>query len=633
MTWFKKTILPACCFLLLTSAVAQQNDTIFSTADSNQVYFFYEHHLDSSLNYNAVWLDTAYHNVQRYDPLLKEESFFQTTGNIGLANQSISFSPALKTGFDPGIHSFAGYSLNNEKIRFYSSMKPFTELRYVSGSKKEQFFQVIHSHTIKQQLTIAANFKIINSPGRRSFRQKSDDINTYFTAYYTTRNKRYAAYTYYYYNRLRNMENGGLLVDSLYEQFRQGRNITQFEYGLKEASNTFIENAWFLKQLINLDFRKKDSISGDNKGFSFGHFTLSTSYHKQRYNYTDEGITAGYYPFSYNSDSLTVNDSVFYKKLENQLTWTNNEFSGSGKPAVFRFYASVRHAYIEVFEQPANTYISQLTPNAGFSLRFFDRLLLSASAEYVLGDANNGDLKGLAALSFLLAKEKNAGIISIEGAFAQTELPWTAKHFYSAYYRWDNNFSKQKTISAALSYQRPRLKASLQWVNMKDFLYWDTYARPFQYNDPAVQVFSLFLKKDFVFGKFSIDNKAILQSCSNENILHLPLFTATQSYFVTFNMFHKALGVQTGIDLWYNTPYFADAWNPATRQFHLQYEKKTGNYLYADVFLNLKIKRAFIFLKLDHANSGLLGYNYYSTPHYPFADRSFKFGITWLFHD
>lgn len=635
MSNYLKIIIISLLLCLSLNSWAQQNDSIPPTRlDSIQVYYYHLQHLDSSLVREHRWLDTSYQAIQRYDPLLRQDRFFQTTGNIGLAHQSISFSPNTTTGFDAGIHSFDEYKIGDEDIRYYASMLPFTQLRYSTGSKKEQLFSVTHSHNIKRQVVIAAHFNIINAFGRRSFRQKSDDINTYFTASYTTRNQRYAAFAHYYYNRLKCMENGGILVDSLYEQFREGRNITQFAYGLTNALNTYKENAWFLKQVLNLDFRKKDSVSGEMKGVSLGHFTLSTSYKNPKYIYTDEGNSADYYPFFFGTnDSSTITDSIYYKRIENQLTWTNNHLTKNNQPPVFRFFASARHAYIEIHEEPNNTYISQLTPSAGFNLNLFQRLLLSASAEYVLGDVNGGDMKGQAGLSLILSEEKKPSVLNLEASFTKTELPWIAKHTYTSYYRWDNSFGKQQTISAALSFLYPRLKTSVQWVNMKDFLYWDQTGRPNQYSSGTINVFSLFVKKEFVFGKFAIDNKAILQYSTNENIIHLPLFTATQSYFFTFQMFKKALGVQTGIDLWYNTPYYADSWNPSTRQFTLQYDKKTGNYIYIDVFVNLKIKRAFLFLKLDHANAGLMGYNYYSTPHYPFADRAFKFGVSWLFHD
>jgi hypothetical protein len=90
---------------------------------------------------------------------------------------------------------------------------------------------------------------------------------------------------------------------------------------------------------------------------------------------------------------------------------------------------------------------------------------------------------------------------------------------------------------------------------------------------------------------------------------------------------------QLALDLFYNTPYYGDAWMPATQQFYLQNNTKTGNYLYADVALNFKIKRARLFLKLSHFDNGLMGYDYFTVPHYPMQNRAFKFGVSWLFFD
>ncbi|MCK4638509.1 MAG: hypothetical protein KAT33_03750, partial [Bacteroidales bacterium] len=61
--------------------------------------------------------------------------------------------------------------------------------------------------------------------------------------------------------------------------------------------------------------------------------------------------------------------------------------------------------------------------------------------------------------------------------------------------------------------------------------------------------------------------------------------------------------------------------------------KKIGNYFYADVFLNFKIKRVLFFVKYQHFNAGFSGYNYYTVPHYPMQDAAFKFGISWKFYD
>jgi hypothetical protein len=72
---------------------------------------------------------------------------------------------------------------------------------------------------------------------------------------------------------------------------------------------------------------------------------------------------------------------------------------------------------------------------------------------------------------------------------------------------------------------------------------------------------------------------------------------------------------------------------PATRMFYLQDEKKIGNYIYMDIFINLMVKRFRIFVKYQHLNA-LWGENrYYMVPHYPMQGGIIKYGLSWSFYD
>ena len=87
------------------------------------------------------------------------------------------------------------------------------------------------------------------------------------------------------------------------------------------------------------------------------------------------------------------------------------------------------------------------------------------------------------------------------------------------------------------------------------------------------------------------------------------------------------------MDIFYCTNYYADAYMPALRSFHLQGEKQIGNYPFVDLFFMVRIKRAKLLLKYQNL-SGLFGnYTYYTVPHYPMNDPSFKFGVSWKFFD
>jgi hypothetical protein len=104
----------------------------------------------------------------------------------------------------------------------------------------------------------------------------------------------------------------------------------------------------------------------------------------------------------------------------------------------------------------------------------------------------------------------------------------------------------------------------------------------------------------------------------------------TSIYYRNY-VFKKALLLDIGLDVFYNTAYKAPNYMPATGQFYIQQTTSVGNYPYIDLFIDAQIKKARIFLKIEHVNSGLFGQTYLQYPNHPMNDRAFKLGINWRF--
>jgi hypothetical protein len=115
-------------------------------------------------------------------------------------------------------------------------------------------------------------------------------------------------------------------------------------------------------------------------------------------------------------------------------------------------------------------------------------------------------------------------------------------------------------------------------------------------------------------------------------VLPLPEFTAYSSNFYE-NVLFQVLKFQIGFDLRYHTKYYAPTYMPATGQFHTQNIRKIGNYPFFDAFVNFHLKRARIFVKGDHVNAGLMGYDYFYSVGYPANPISVKFGVSWNFYN
>jgi hypothetical protein len=95
------------------------------------------------------------------------------------------------------------------------------------------------------------------------------------------------------------------------------------------------------------------------------------------------------------------------------------------------------------------------------------------------------------------------------------------------------------------------------------------------------------------------------------------------------------LTIKAGLDVWYNTPYYAQGYNPATMMFYNQREATVCDYPYANVFLVAKWKTMRIFVQYQHASENLFE-NFkasYSLPYYPYNRALLKYGFSWYFDD
>jgi hypothetical protein len=82
-----------------------------------------------------------------------------------------------------------------------------------------------------------------------------------------------------------------------------------------------------------------------------------------------------------------------------------------------------------------------------------------------------------------------------------------------------------------------------------------------------------------------------------------------------------------GAELFYNSAYFGNSYNPSARAFYLQDDTKIGNYPMLDVFFTGQIMTATIYLKMEHVNMDWQNTGYYYTPHYALPVRAFRLGL------
>ena len=205
-------------------------------------------------------------------------------------------------------------------------------------------------------------------------------------------------------------------------------------------------------------------------------------------------------------------------------------------------------------------------------------------------------------------------------------------------YNWDNSniFKNINTKQIAVSLQSNKLaNITLDYTNIDNYTYFtknsDNQVKPFQHQT-TINYLRVKANKEFSYGKFALDNTIMYQQVINgEHVLNVPQIISRNTLYFSDHLFKNAMFLQTGITLNYFTEYNMNSYDPLLAEFYTQNEIKIGAFPRLDFFINAKIRQTRIYLKAEHFNSSLTGYNYYSAPNYPYRDFTVRFGIVWNF--
>lgn len=608
-------------------------DSIKQHRDSTAVSFFY-HDFEKLGTLNLHPNDTTITGFQSYDPLFKHDQFYATQGNIGSTYRYLIPSPFTRqSGFDYGIHTFDQYLFQNDSVKYYKVSKTFTEVAYFQGPKREQNFQAVFSRNLYRSLNIGFNFRVRSAPGAYT-RQKTNHINFVVTAQFISKNRRYGVIGNFLVNRLKNYENGGVKYDSLFEQNLEPNRLL-IPVNLQTAQNRIRETGAYMKHYFNLSRHPRnenDSAYFSKERIELGRLTYSFEYNQQIQNYIDYQPDSGFYPPPILDTTFTA-DSITLRRITNQIIWSNPSFNPDKKLRLLQLEAGFKQQYIELAYDSIKRYFVQFIPHAEINFTPIPSLRLQARGDYVLGDYNEADMSLRVKLTTILGKPgRNGGIITITANYAMQQPGWFYEHYLGNNFRWDTTWQKQGLIAGGFSYRFKTLETGFNLSRITNYVYLNTEGEPEQLRDEFGHMY-IYLNGDLPIGKFNFRTRLAYQSIQGTTVLHLPAFMGSLAIYFTQPLFKGAATFQPGLNFYYNTAYYADNYMPATRSFYLQENKEIGNYIYMDVFINLKIQRARLFAAYTHFNAGLMGRTYYSIPSYPMQDGAFRFGVSWRFHD
>ena len=610
----------------LSRSMETQNDSISKekTPPINK-YLIFDQKGDSTVVDTSLTLKKYYKfNYLRKDNLekLKFSNFGQSYNSLtyGYEKSSLPFS-----SFSSKQHAY----LKSSEVKYYKVPTPLTELLFKSVMKQGQFTDVLFSTNTSENFNFSIAFKGMRSLG--NYQNILSGLKKFrFTSNYNSINEKYKFKTHYVSQNFENRENGGLTNSSV-DNFESEDNLfserSKLSVKFEDAISHFLSKRFFLDHQFRVLKSKK------NNSLFIGHiFEYETTYNAFEQNNPT--------PF-YGSSTTPINDKTQIKTMSNKFyTYLSSKYIGDIKVS----YLNYNYNYLTNALSSSELGFNENENSISFELEntIFNHELRGKLEKNLFGD-RLGDL-----INIVLVSQNKSFNYSL-GFNTLNKHPGLYFELFESNYseiRWANKLNSVKINNINLEFNsRTFGSLNFDFTKIDNFTYFDLKDKSTLNDDQdlklipkvnqhtnSINYLKLKWQKEFKFGKFGLDNTFIFQNVDqDQNILNLPNYIFRNTIYFSDHVFKRAMFLQTGLTFKYFSKYYANEYNPLISSFHVQNDKKIGNFPMIDVFVNARIKRTRLFLKAEHINSTITGNNFYSTPSYPYRDFIIRFGLIWNF--
>ena len=583
-----------------------------------------------TLQQDSTFVDTSLtiQSEYKYNFLRKDNFGLLSFSNEGQTYNTLDFGLRKKSSMPQFGYAAKHFNyLEVNDINYYSVPTPLTDLYFKTVMEQGQTLDAFLTVNTKPNLNFSIAYKGLRSLGKY-VNYLSSSGNFRVTTSYFTKDKRYHLNAHFTGQDLSNQENGGITDLS---QFESGDPNYKERDGLdvyfKDATSLLKGNRFFIDHSYKLSKSNPNSLvfthqfNQEYKFFEFTQPTVSARFGaafsnristKTRYNHLYNKLGVAYKTKSYGDLSFFIEDnnynyyydSVVYDSsgnltVPNSISDRINTIGGN-----YTYFAKNITAKLMVSQAVSNQAISTIEANASY--KFND------------------------ALRFEFNYLKQNSLPNLNYTLYQSDY---------THYNWYNNFKSEKVNQFTVTALSKWINLSAQYKVLNDYLYFDNTTNditsllvsPVQY-DKTINYLSVKASKEIKFWKLALDNTLLYQNVEQSSaIVNVPQLTTRNTLYYTGHVFKKAMLLQTGVTLNYFTKYYANDYNPLLGEFYVQNETKIGDFPMLDFFVNARIRQTRLFLKAEHFNSAMTGFNFYSAPNYPYRDFMIRFGLVWNF--
>ncbi len=568
----------------------------------------------------------------KYNYLRKDNFNLLQFSNIGQSYNTLS-KDFMSTRILPSFGARAKHFnfMEIEDVNYYYVPTALTELMYKTAFEQGQLLDATFTVNTSKQFNFSIAYKGLRSLGKYQNILTSTG-NFRFTTNYTTKNNKYNLRAHVVMQDVFNEENGGLKEEEVVF-FETGNeeyiDRSIFDMNFQNAENIIRGRRFHLDHSYAL-IKKEDSVSKNELKL---HNILSMANKYYQFEQTSQNDIFG--DAFQNSNLFDKTNFDEFKALLG-ATYYNNII---GKLGFAINYTNYNYGYNTVVVLNQSNIANRLKGDViGFKANY-NKSFKKFDLQGEIGSNISGDFTGnylLANINYTL-NDSNSIQLQINSNSRAPNYNFLLYQSDYINYNWQNDFNNIRTnqFSAKIN-SKKILDLAVDFTTIDNYTYFqkesdDGYVKPFQ-NNETITYLRVKAGKEIKFKNFFLDNTVMYQSVKDDNeSFNVPEIITRNTLYYANHLFKKALYLQTGVTLNYFTKYNMNAYDPVLSEFYTQNNNRLGGFPRLDFFINAKIRQTRIFLKAEHFNSAMTGYNYFSAPNYPYRDFIVRFGLVWNF--
>ncbi len=579
-------------------------------------------------------------------------------GNIGNASRSLLFSPNFSAGFDPGFHAFDVYKYKLEKVRFFNTTRPYSEINYHLGSRVEQIIELMHTQNLKPNWNASFQYRLINSPGYFKS-QKTNHNNYLLTSWFQSVNKRYNNYVALVGNKMQSAENGGIqdTADFLNNpDFKDRFNIytklggddpfsSNFFTTRINTGNKYSEFTALIRQ--QYDLGKKDSIVTDSTvvPLFYPRLRFEHTFQLDKYSYTFQDYLGDsvYYQTYYDTslkkpiDTFIVKDS--WKILSNDFSIY--QFPDAKNLQQFIKLGILLQNISGEFATGKKSFVNTVGHAEYRNKTRNQQWDIEANGKLYFTGLNKGDYQAHISLQRLLGKNIGSFQVGFENTSRTPSFIFDSRSsFY--FLKTAKDFKKENNTHLFASYFLPSFKFRLTGHYYLATNY--TYIKNYFQLEQETTLFNLLqiaVEKTIKIGKkWNWHAEVYFQQAVGDAPVNVPVIYTRNRLAYEGNLGFKNLDIAMGLEMRYRTPYKADGYSPVQGQFYYQDSITIKNPL-PDIaaYVHFRIRPFKAFVRVENLNTarkidnGGFGFtnNNLIAPNYAMPGLQFRLGVYWSF--